>query len=124
MLPTRRSLRGAGLAACPFLGLSPLTPSGPTPIRQWTQTTPHVQAARALAGGPGIDGPSPKEVGLIQRDVFAQDVHAGLGREASRPSSSSSASRASCTASVTAALQILPPPQRFKMKSHDNPRST
>ena len=82
------------------------------------------QVCYILSNNPAVDAPTSKQVTLIERDVFVQEIHAALEREASLPSSSSKAWRASCTASVTAALQIFPPPQRCKMKSHDNPRST
>src|SRR5205823_2829655 len=72
--------------------------------------------SNVLSDYPAMDTRRPKDIALIQWDVFVQDVHAALGREASRPSSSSRAWRASCTASVMAALVSLPPPQRWMMK--------
>src|SRR5438128_1678796 len=82
---------------------------------------PDTQARYVLSDDTAADAPGSEQVSLVQRDVFVQQVHAALGRRAKPPSSSSRASRASCTASVTAALQIFPPPHRYRMKSHDNP---
>src|SRR5438093_10134423 len=82
------------------------------------------QACDVLPDDSTMNAPSKQQIALVERDVFVQQVHAASGRRVGRPCSSSKALRASWTASVIAAFDILPPPQRCRMKSQERPRST
>src|ERR1051325_6910712 len=80
---------------------------------------PDAQLGDVLANNSAKNPSRPEQIALIQRNVLVQEVHAAAERETKPPLSSNSALRARCTASVMAALLILPPPHLCTMKSQD-----